>query len=201
VLVGLNSSARRVHLMLFDAATLDLVRTQTLEPFDEIEQHYCFGIAPSGDGWLYTDDGQHALRQLAGDLSLEWETSILELLGRADVGPVLLTPRGSITIDTYRSRLILEADRRIAGSVGTISDVLLTPTSLAWAGDLIAVGLIDKPKEEALLGFYDPEVERFLPGLIPLGKGAVGRIRHRDGRLWVLLPWQGKVVELVGDPR
>ena len=200
VLIGLNSSARSNYLMLYDAETLALIRMLELPPISETEQHYSFGIQTTRTGWLFADDGEHSLRELTPDLSATiWSAAIFDVLGRSDLGSILATDEGSITVDMNRSRLVLEADRRIAGTAGAIADEVLTPTSIGWAGDLIAVGLLDKRDDNAYVGFFDPERLRFLPGIVPIGLGAVGRIRSKGDRLWIILPWQGKLVELVAD--
>ena len=127
--------------------------------------------------------------------------SFLDLGGRTELGTLVATEKGSIVINTFDQELIIVEQDEIVATAGSITEIITTPTAVAWAGNLIAVGLLDRSTDDALLAFFDPATSRYLPGASPVGKGVVGRIRFTGDRLWIMLPWQGMVVELDADAR
>lgn len=73
--------------------------------------------------------------------------------------------------------------------------------TLRWPGTTRALVAgtwsTDQVNWPASLAEYDLETQRFVPGSVPTGHGAPGRMIADDvGRIWVLLPWDAKLLRV-----
>lgn len=71
-------------------------------------------------------------------------------------------------------------------------------TQLPGSADQVMVGvMVAPPSLQAAVALYSVSEQRFLPGLVSLGSGAVSRLETDPrGRVWALLPWTGQVVRI-----
>jgi hypothetical protein len=71
-------------------------------------------------------------------------------------------------------------------------------TQLPGSTDQVMVGvMVAPPSLQAAVARYSLSEQRFLPGLVSLGSGAVSRLEADSrGRVWALLPWNGQVVRI-----
>jgi hypothetical protein len=212
--LSIASSTIAEHVLVVDVGSLSVVTSTTFPnrgtPREPLNVQVA-GIASTAEGWIYVEDlDDRVVKTRIDDLGSEvrrTEDSLSVLLGLSDLGPMVVGRpevfEGGILLANMAAGgdeiIILQEEQTqiaVRGTARALTDSVLTPTALAWADDLVAVGLYDRMTEAAHVGFFDPIALRFLPGTIEVGKGAVGRIRADGDRLWIGLPWQGKIVEL-----
>jgi hypothetical protein len=213
IALSIGSASFYQYLLLIDATTLEIVSAGRLPKVVDGGApltHEVTSIQRVAGGWLYVDDLDDTIVKTSPDaLHTRLLTSppTRDVRGRSELGAMLTGALGTFERGAVAANmasegnellLIEETEQQLAirGSARAISPLDLTPTELAWAGDLIAVGLVDRQRLEAHLGFFDPKTLRFLPGTILVGRGVIGRIRYTGDRLWLALPWEGKLVEL-----
>lgn len=71
-------------------------------------------------------------------------------------------------------------------------------TAFPGSADQVMVGvMIAPPSFQAAVALYSISEQRFLPGLVSLGSGAVTKLEtDAQGRVWALLPWAGQLARI-----
>lgn len=124
-----------------------------------------------------------------------------------DVGFLAVTGAGSLYASTSGSQAAaFVIDQPFSTRESMRAAVFYEQIGVPWAAivspsdpSLMLVGVMKGQSFsfEASIARLNPAEKRFLPGSIPIGQGAVTQLAaDRQGRVWAMLPWSGKLARI-----
>ena len=162
------------------------------------------GLARFQDGFVVSDAERDGLWSFGPDGVQREIVLITDSVSRSPGPPYAHSASGSVLVPIPRDTayvVSLQTDRTLHPRRVVNNERPVVPTAIGgWPSEasLVIVGLTqDSPEPAAYGGLLDPVEGHYLPGLLPLGPGAVSVVRtDTEGRVYLLLSWAAQLVRL-----